>query len=90
MSIIGKKYIPFDNSYSVNITNCSNYPYNNVKTSYLAGNQGGELAKECIIKTEPFKCNIKTWNNNIEEKEMVVVSYRDNDYVVMFRIESIL
>jgi hypothetical protein len=87
-SIIGKKYYPMDNSYCVNLTSTSNYPYKNDTNVYLAGARIGDEVKECIILSEPFKCIINTNTGLIEEK-MVIVNYNNNTYSVLYYKEGI-
>lgn len=50
--LIGKKYIPHDNSYSKNLTN----PF---KDYILSGNNTGEDPKECIIVSEIYNLEIE-------------------------------
>ena len=83
-SIIGKKYYPFDNSYCVNLTSCSNHPYENDTTSYLAGTMGGDSVKECEIVSEPFTCNVVSSNDCIKTIEMILVNYNGNTYSIMY------
>lgn len=78
-----KKYYPKDNSWTVNLTSCSNYPYKNNTENYLAGTRFGDKVKECIIVSEPFLCFISTYNGDKEYK-MIMVNYNDNTYSVMY------
>jgi hypothetical protein len=84
-SIIGRKYIPCDNSYTVNLTSSSNFPYKNNTTIYLAGTARGDEPKECIILTEPFKCSIVTMSKETYDIEtMVVVQYKDTTHITLY------
>ena len=81
-SLIGKYYIPNDNSYSVNLTTSTQYPYNN-EQKYLAGTYNTD-AKICLIVSEPFMCKVRTvlnqiseimmWNNNKKSEKQAAVN----------------
>ena len=59
-SLIGKKYVPVDNSWSVNVTDCGNM-LSRARRSYLAGTSTPHTpAKDCIIVSEPFMCSVET------------------------------
>ena len=89
-SLIGKKYYPIDNSYCVNLTACAQYPYNNDRGAYLAGNMIGESQKECTIVSEPFMCKIKPFIQDvIKEHEMILVNYNNNTYSILFFRECV-
>lgn len=81
-SYIGMFYEPRDNSYSVNITSCSNYPGVNVEL-YLAGTYNTER-KVCKIVSEPFICNITTVNKTVMQMEMIMVEYENTTSCVIF------
>ena len=81
-SLIGKYYIPNDNSYSVNLTISTQHPYKN-EQRYLAGSFNSE-AKMCVIVSEPFMCKIRTVFNDISEMEMILVEYDNEVSSVMF------
>ena len=81
-SYIGMVYEPRDNSYSVNITSCSNHPGVNVEL-FLAGTYNSER-KLCKIVSEPFVCNVKTSINTVKEMEMIMVDYKDTTSCVIF------
>lgn len=51
-TLIGKKYVPHDNSYCKNLTN----PYRDYR---LAGNKIGEDPKECIIVSDIYNLEIE-------------------------------
>lgn len=85
--LIGKYYLPYDNSYSVNITSISNYPYEH-KPLYLAGTFNTE-AKLCKIVSEPFICKINTINNDVTEMAMILVEYDNNTVSVMFHQSAV-
>ena len=89
-SLIGRKYYPFDNSYCVNLTQSSNYPYSNKRNVYLAGTLLGDPVKECIIVSEPFKCKVKSCvGNEIYEHDMIMVNYNNHTYSVMFHKQGL-
>jgi len=90
MSIIGKKYIPYDNSYCVNLTSTSGYPYKNDTAAYLAGTQVGDAPKECIIVSEPFLCTVPIMHGDTKEIEMVLVNYNGCTYSIMFHKDAIV
>lgn len=83
-SIVGKTYIPHDNSYCVNLTSSSNYPYKSETSARLAGTRIGDEPKECIILTEPFMCKILSVNGIIKEIEMILVNYNNSTYSIMY------
>ena len=84
-SIIGKMYIPRDNSYSVNLSSSCEHPYEN-KKRYLAGyDKSG--AKKCKIISEPFKITEPTY---LTEVDMIVVKYGEEFHTVMYREEGIV
>ena len=72
-SLIGKFYLPSDNSYSVNLTSSSNNPYENDQL-YLAGTFNTN-AKLCTIVSEPFMCYINTSIGTSKLVEMILVEY---------------
>lgn len=79
-SIIGKLYLPSDNSYSVNLTSCSNYSYKNDRTKYLAGAiELKLLPKEVTIISEPFLCKVNTSINTNKKMPMILVKDSDGD-----------
>jgi hypothetical protein len=91
-SIIGKKYIPCDNSWSVNVTASGDHPYKN-EPKYLAGAIGLELeAKVVTIVSEPFKCNVSTFGMTDPKsvKDMVMVEYEKETFMVMFKQSQIV
>jgi hypothetical protein len=84
-SIIGRYYLPFDNSYSVNITSCSNYPYEN-KHMYLAGTASSNNIL-CKVVSEPFMCKVKSLaiNNKISDILMIIVEHNNEHITVMYK-----
>ena len=91
-SIIGKKYIPFDNSWSVNVTIAGDYPLKN-KQSYLAGSIGLGLASKIVtIVSEPFQCNVNTFGckNPKGIETMIMVDYNEQTHMVMFDKSQII
>jgi len=88
-SIIGRKYYPYDNSYTVNLTSSSNYPCINDQSNYLAGNLMGALVKECIIVSEPFNCIVKGFMGKTKVIEMILVTYNNCTYSVMYHENAI-
>lgn len=81
-SLIGKYYIPNDNSYSVNLTTSTQHPYKS-EQRYLAGAFGKE-AKMCVIVSEPFMCKIRTVLGGISEIVMILVEYDNEVSSVIF------
>jgi hypothetical protein len=77
-SLIGKYYLPVDNSYSVNLTSAVDYPYKN-EHLYLAGTYNTE-AKLCIIVSEPFTINI----DGMRMVEMILVEYEKQISTIMY------
>lgn len=82
-SIIGKKYLPSDNSYSVNVTSSTLFPYKS-KQIYLAGIVNEE-GKECTILTDPFDCSIiHSVNKSVVLLPMIIVQYGNTTACVMY------
>jgi hypothetical protein len=81
-SLIGKCYLPVDNSYSVNLTSASRYPYKSEDTS-LAGNFSSE-AKMCVIVSEPFICKVDSDLSGIRTYEMIMVEYDNKTYSILY------
>ncbi len=89
-SIIGKKYIPQDNSYSVNLTSSSGYPYKNDFTTYLAGALFQDhTPKVCTILTEPFECAV-TGLDKIKLEIMIIVEYNNTTHMTMYFEQGIV
>lgn len=84
-SIIGKKYIPFDNSHSCNLS--LQKPSGNI---YLAGTLIGHEPKICTIISNPFLMKRINCEGKLKETEMVLVEYNNQTYSVMFDINSII
>ena len=78
MKIIGRKYIPFDNSYSVNLTKplkeIKGYEYAGkvVNRDYLAGTSGSNPII-CEVLTNPFIATVIVSVNTVKEREMIIV-----------------
>lgn len=81
-SLIGKYYLPYDNSYSVNLTSASSYPYKN-EQKQLAGDYKSD-AKFCLIVSEPFSCKVTTVLGDIRTVEMILVEYDNKTSSVMY------
>ena len=78
MKYAGKKYVSSDNSYTKNLTGYENY--------YLAGNLLGDIPKETIIVSEPYKEKIETGIFSKNEKEcfFIDVKYKKDTLRVLF------
>jgi len=89
-TLIGKEYIPVDNSWSVNVTLCGDI-LRSAKTSYLAGTYRTP-PKKCIIVSDPFFCNTQTTgiSKPKEIKEMIMVEYNDETHMVLYNPEGVL
>lgn len=83
-SIIGKKYIPCDNSYSVNITSTSGHPYKNERLLLAACIANDEKINICTIISEPFLCNVKSFDGSIISEKMIAVEYENTTSLVLF------
>jgi hypothetical protein len=81
-SLIGKWYLPVDNSYSVNLTSAALYPYKSEDTS-LAGNYNSD-AKMCIIVSEPFICKVHSDISGLRTHEMIMVEYENKTYSILY------
>jgi hypothetical protein len=79
-SLIGKYYLPCDNSYSVNLTSATNYPYKR-EEPLLAGSFNSE-AKMCVIVSEPFICKVDSNLSGIYE--MIMVEYENKTYSILY------
>ena len=85
-TIIGKKYIPCDNSWAVNVTKAGSYSYKN-NNAYLAGIQSLEHSpKECTIISEPFECITNTSGipNSKKKYTMIMVEFQEETHMVLF------
>lgn len=81
-SLIGKWYLPVDNSYSVNLTSAANHPYISEDTS-LAGNYNSD-AKMCVIVSEPFICKVDSGLSGIRTYDMIMVEYENKTYSILY------
>lgn len=87
-SIIGKYYKPIDNSYSVNLTSASTFPYEN-KQQYLAGNKYFPY-QICKIVSEPFVCKIKGYVDLVIEVKMILVEFDNITSSVLYYEDSVM
>lgn len=89
-SIIGKKYISYDNSWSVNVTSCGDI-LSRAEHSYLAGTNE-EMPKMCTIVSEPFECNVYSTGikNPKSIRTMIMVNYNYTTNMVLFYKNNIL
>ena len=82
-SIIGKKYIPTDNSWSVNVTTASECPWKN-EQRYLSGTMDCNfIPVECTIVSEPFFAKVMSYKQ-IREQLMIAVDYNNETHIVLF------
>lgn len=91
-SIIGRTYIPKDNSYSICLSKVNdNHGIPNHSHDYLAGtNTTPKIeAKECIIITEPFLITIHKRKNEIRAHRMIIVQYENKEYMVLYNKDGI-
>jgi hypothetical protein len=86
-SLIGYNYIPYDNSYSVNLTSASNHPYRN-ESKYLAGTFDSD-PKICVIVSEPFMCRVNSIFEECKLIEMIMVQYDGQTSSVMFSLDYV-
>lgn len=75
-TLIGKKYVSFDNSYTLNLTN-QNRDYR------LAG-MHGENPKEATIVSEPYKQIIDSIVDGKKEYDFINVEYEGDTIRVLF------
>lgn len=95
-SIIGKKYIAIDNSFSIELSRnmgLNRYTKEMVDSPYLAGtSQLGDYPKICTIVTEPFTINVvdeyKHKDNKEREHLFVIVSDDSNRQHIVLWHES--
>lgn len=86
VSIIGKTYLPNDNSWQINISQHDNG--GKMQNDSLAGIYN-EPAKETTIITEPFKVNV-FWMGKYREKEFVIVNDSKGDsHMTLFHEDCI-
>ncbi len=90
-SIIGKPYLPIDNSYSVNITKPTkiDHRFGWVENKgYLAGTASrNDDPHPCIVITEPFKANVHMgFKDELKETELIIVKdlIDDHCHTIMF------
>src|SRR5690349_17704181 len=74
-TIIGRKYIARDNSYSLNLT------YQ--KRDYHLAGTFNENPKEALIVSEPYKQTIESWDIK-KELEFINVEYEGDTIRVMY------
>lgn len=80
-SLIGKSYVPLDNSYALNLSSY-NWDRNEYTGSQLAGNMVGLDPQRVIILSEPF---VMVHNNEDRHYNMILVKDIKGDvYTVMF------
>lgn len=87
-SIIGKKYKPDDNSWSLNLTKSGN-GYNRVIRGYLGGTYRTD-AVVCTIKSEPFKMIVESGMYQVDTRTMIIVEYNKSSYTVLFNESNII
>ena len=87
-SIIGKKYKPSDNSWSLNLTKSCN-EFNRVIRGYLGGTHRTD-AVICTIKSEPFKMSVESGVHRVGTRTMIIVEYKRSSYVVLFNKSNII
>ncbi len=88
-NIIGKSYIPSDNSYAVNITTSTKYPSEN-ENLYLVGTFNSNN-KICTILTNPFKPSINTGFDEITNEDyFIIVQYNNTTHMVLFYESNII
>lgn len=80
-SIIGKKYIAVDNSYSLNLTNQR-------REHWLAGTVN-DNPKEAIVISEPYKQNVECVVSGIKSYEFVNVEYEGDTIKVMYHEKAV-
>lgn len=82
--IVGKLYIPIDNSYSINVTQPIDNTFNiaTVNRDYLAGTNS-DNPKLCTILTQPFKAMIKAFRNEYKEIECIMVKNNETGQTSM-------
>ena len=90
-SIIGKKYKPNDNSWSLNLTKSVNSTNrgNRIVRGYLGGTYVTDSVI-CKIKSEPFEMQIQALDRNPYPVTMVIVEYKKNTYIVLFNESNII
>lgn len=87
-SIIGKKYRPSDNSWSLNLTKSCN-EFNRVIRGYLGGTYRTN-AVICTIKSEPFKMKVESGTRRVGTRTMIIVEYNKSSYIVLFDKSNIV
>lgn len=91
-SIIGRTYIPCDNSYAICLSEINTFHGIADGThDYLAGTrvENGETPKECIILTEPFTVtlmrDIRNHVNPTPRKyPMIIVEWNNKQYMYLY------
>lgn len=80
-SIIGKKYVAIDNSYSLNLTDQK-------REHYLAGT-GFDNPKEAIIVSEPYKQDVECIVSGIKSYDFINVKYEQDTIRVMYHKQAV-
>lgn len=88
-TLIGKVYVPNDNSWSVNVTKAGSDLCINEKR-YLAGTKYGDPVRNCIIVSEPFICNVQKVGKHKCEYDMIMVEYDGETHMVLFDEECVV
>lgn len=80
-SIIGKKYIAIDNSYSLNLTN--------QKRDYRLAGTGNDNPKEAIIISEPYKQDVECIVSGIKSYDFINVKYEQDTIRVLYHEQAV-
>jgi hypothetical protein len=81
-SLIGRKYIPNDNSYQVNITTAGKSTGINI-CRHLAGVYR-KSPKTCIIVSEPFECKVLQSDELLKSITMICIDYNNETHCTVF------
>ena len=81
MTLIGKTYIPTDNSYTKNLTG--------TKTYFLAGTLTGLPPKQTRIVSEPYMQEVDTVGGRKKEIEVINVSIGFDIVMVMYDADNV-
>ena len=100
-SLIGRGYIPFDNSFEVDLTHHANnrgdaygkhgqLSGTNKKDSFGTWVKDKPTATDCIILTEPFKCFVNNIFQEVITREMIIVNSGGRSYMTIFEESNII
>lgn len=86
VTIIGKKYKPFDNSWGFNLTD---QRLSELKNNYIAGTVASD-GKIVTIVTDPFELHIIWLNGHIVRSFVIVIDEAGNNHLTLYHPDWII